>query len=44
MKSKTNSQSLAFNAVFKFLGRAFKSLFESQHNREFRRLKNFIAS
>lgn len=44
MKSKTNTQHFAFYAVVKFLGRAFKSMFESQNNREFRRLKNFIAS
>ncbi|HQW82928.1 MAG TPA: hypothetical protein PK987_00620 [Ferruginibacter sp.] len=44
MKSKTNTQGIAIYAVFKFIGRAFKSLFESQNNREFKRLKNFIAS
>lgn len=44
MKPKTNSQSLTFNAVLKFFGQAFKSLFESNSNSEFKRLKNFIAS
>ena len=35
---------ITLNAVLKFVGEAFKSLFESNTNREFKRLKNFIAS
>jgi len=44
MKNYTTSQSLNLNSVLKFIGQAFKSLFESGNNREFRRLKDFIAS
>jgi hypothetical protein len=44
MKNYTTTQSITFNAVLKFLGDAFKSLFESSNNREFKRLKDFIAS
>jgi len=44
MKNHNTNQSLTLNAVLKFFGQAFKSLFESSHNREFKRLKDFIAS
>ncbi|MGB4844041.1 MAG: hypothetical protein WBP16_06235 [Ferruginibacter sp.] len=44
MKNYTTKQSFNFNTVLKFFGQAFKSLFESSHNREFKRLKDFIAS
>jgi len=44
MKNHTSTQSSALNAVLKFFGQAFKSLFESSHNREFKRLKDFITS
>ncbi len=43
MKSNTPTQGISFSAVLKFVGEAFKSLFESSNNREFKRLKNFIA-
>ncbi|MEO6541087.1 MAG: hypothetical protein ABIN74_08865 [Ferruginibacter sp.] len=47
MKNTTqthNHHGITFNAVIKLLGQALKSLFESPTNREFKRLKNFIAS
>jgi hypothetical protein len=44
MKNNTPTQIISFNAVLKILGQAFKSLFESPTNREFKRLKDFIAS
>ncbi|HMI78416.1 MAG TPA: hypothetical protein VK484_06455 [Ferruginibacter sp.] len=44
MKNDTPTHGITFNAVLKFVGEAFKSLFQSHNNREFRRLKNFIAS
>ncbi len=37
-------QSITFNSIVKFFGLAFKSLFESGNNKEFKRLKDFIAS
>jgi hypothetical protein len=40
----THTQSFSFNALLKFFGNAFKSIFESGDNREFKRLKDFIAS
>ncbi len=44
MKNHNPNHGITFNAVLKFVGEAFKSLFQSNHNREFRRLKDFIAS
>ncbi|HMK04379.1 MAG TPA: hypothetical protein VK489_09315 [Ferruginibacter sp.] len=45
MKNDTPTQhGITFNALLKFVGEAFKSLFESHNNRDFKRLKNFIAS
>lgn len=44
MKNYTTTQPTTLNVVLKFLGQAFRSLFESSHNREFKRLKDFIAS
>jgi|GEM_PF-3938925 len=45
MKNTTPTpQNGTFNAVLKILGQAFKTLFQSSTNREFRRLKDFIAS
>jgi hypothetical protein len=44
MKNDTPTHAITLNAVLKFVGEAFKSLFESNNNREFKRLKNFIAS
>jgi len=44
MKNTTPSHSISFNVVLKLLGEAFKSLFQSSTNREFKRLKDFIAS
>jgi len=40
----THNHGITFNAVLKLLGQALKSLFESPNNREFKRLKDFIAS
>jgi len=45
MKNSTvTPQGVTFNAVLKILGQAFKTLFQSSTNREFKRLKDFIAS
>ena len=44
MKNYTTTQPTTLNAVLRFFGQAFKSLFESNHNREFKRLKDFITS
>ena len=35
---------ISFSAVLRLLGQALKSLFESPTSREFKRLKDFIAS
>ncbi|MEO6252820.1 MAG: hypothetical protein ABIO79_05925 [Ferruginibacter sp.] len=40
----THNHGISFNAVLKILGHAIKSLFESPTHREFKRLKDFIAS
>jgi len=45
MKNNTTTpQGVNFNAVLKLLGQALRSLFQSPTNREFKRLKDFIAS
>jgi len=44
MKNHNPNHVITLNAVLKFVGEAFKSLFQSNNNREFRRLKDFIAS
>jgi len=44
MKNHTTAQPFAVQAVLKFLGNALKSLFQSTHNRDFKRLKDFISS
>ena len=44
MKNNTTTQSHGINALLKFFGQVFKSLFESTGNREFKRLKDFISS
>jgi len=44
MKSHNPHHAITLTTVFKFIGEAFKSLFESSHNRDFKRLKDFIAS
>lgn len=45
MKNNTSTtHSVTLNAVLKLLGQAFKTLFQSSDNREFKRLKDFISS
>jgi len=45
MKNNTATpQGVTFNAILKLLGQALKSVFQSPTNREFKRLKDFIAS
>ncbi|HQY12141.1 MAG TPA: hypothetical protein PK133_07990 [Ferruginibacter sp.] len=45
MKSYTpHHHGITFNAVLKYFGEAFRSLFVSNNNRDFKRLKDFIAS
>ncbi|HEX2682643.1 MAG TPA: hypothetical protein VHL77_01845 [Ferruginibacter sp.] len=45
MKNTTQNQhAVTLNAVLKLLGQALKSIFQSPTNREFQRLKDFIAS
>jgi hypothetical protein len=44
MKNNTTNQQYAVDAILKFLANAFKSLFQSGSNRDFKRLKDFISS
>ncbi|HMU09328.1 MAG TPA: hypothetical protein PKC54_04935 [Ferruginibacter sp.] len=44
MKSHNPQHAITFNLVLKFVSDAFRSLFQSNHNRDFKRLKDFIAS
>lgn len=44
MKNNVTSPGFSIQVAFKFLVNAFKSIFESGDNREFKRLKDFIAS
>lgn len=44
MKNNTHNLGFTFNDVLKFVSQAFKSLFQSSRNREFRRLKDYISS
>lgn len=44
MKNITSTLGFTVKDVLKFVGSAFKSLFQSNHNRDFQRLKNYIAS
>jgi hypothetical protein len=41
---KNQNQSTALNTVLKVVSEAFHSLFFSSSNRDFQRLKNFIAA
>lgn len=42
--TKPSSTGISLNTVLKLLGAAFKSLFQSSSNRDFKRLKDFISS
>ncbi|HQW93843.1 MAG TPA: hypothetical protein PKY28_12125 [Ferruginibacter sp.] len=44
MKNQTTAPSPSVNVLLKFLMNALKSIFQSGDDREFRRLKDFIAS
>ena len=44
MKKETATPESSFNLILKFFGQLFKTLFVNSDNREFQRLKNFIAS
>jgi hypothetical protein len=44
MKNYTPNHRSTLSTVLKFVGQAFKSLFQSSNNREFKRLKDFITS
>ncbi len=41
---KPSTTGISFNTVMKMLGIALKSFFQSSSNRDFKRLKDFIAS
>ncbi|WP_462262114.1 hypothetical protein [Ferruginibacter sp.] len=44
MKKIESSQPTAFAVLLKSLSTVFNSFFQSSHNREFKRLKDFITS
>lgn len=44
MKKNQQSQPSAFAALLKYFGTVFNSFFQSGSSREFKRLKDFIAS
>ncbi|HMX37043.1 MAG TPA: hypothetical protein PKL81_09765 [Ferruginibacter sp.] len=44
MKSHNPHHAISFQTVLKFMSEAFRSLFQSSQNRDFQRLKDFIAS
>jgi hypothetical protein len=44
MKNNTKAQQFSVQMLLKFLGNALKSLFQNSHNRDFKRLKDYISS
>ncbi|HNU86888.1 MAG TPA: hypothetical protein PKJ94_01270 [Ferruginibacter sp.] len=44
MKSHNPHHAISLNVVLKLVSDAFRSLFQSSNNRDFKRLKDFIAS
>ena len=44
MKNQTPKLGFTLLDVVKFIGQAFKSLFQSNNNREFRRLKDYLTT
>ncbi|HRI26051.1 MAG TPA: hypothetical protein PLZ45_15340 [Ferruginibacter sp.] len=44
MKSHNPQHAITLNAVLRYVSDAFRSLFQSSHNRDFKRLKDFITS